>query len=248
MFSALFSRRLFRSVLYGLLAVELASCAAESDFRPCPTTHTDPRKVLYNDILTQVIEQQLSYHFLPDEDLAVIRRHYQDRDLASSMTAADSVWQRRQEVRFQRHLFQDTARFRTFYLNRSQGAAVAHLPDNLADHQPGSPLDALLRAFAPQDLETAIALLNCPQANMEAADFQLCTARLLPMSRRTRSWIDEQGMLTLSEPYFNAARDQALMAYGWQCGGTCGHGAVLWVERVQGGHWRIKQAHQTWIS
>jgi hypothetical protein len=99
-----------------------------------------------------------------------------------------------------------------------------------------SSLAALLRAFAPQHPEAAMARLNRPQVTMAATEFELCTARLVPLVSRRTCWRDSgTGVLTLSEPYFNAARDQALIAYGWNCYGNCGYGAVLWVERVQGG-------------
>jgi hypothetical protein len=238
-------RRFFSSIL-----VLCAACGS-NDFRLCPTTHTNPTKQLYNDVVIELIEQRLSNAFLPREDRQVMWQHFATSDQLEP-TRADSVWVRAQKVHFQHQLFQDTARFQTFYL-RTTGAYKAHLANLPAQFTTLSTgpkvavrLAALLTALTPQQPQAALDSLNTVQQHMQAQEFQLCTAKLVPLPAAQR-FPEAGGTITLSSVVFNASQDQALLAYGWQCGPRCGFGEVLWVEKVQG-RWRIKQAEGTWIA
>ncbi|GGF27295.1 hypothetical protein [Hymenobacter cavernae] len=235
------------------LSVLLVLCSAcgSSDFRPCPNTHIDLTKQLYNDVIIEIIEQRLHNAYLPKEDQQVIWQHFVTSDHLEP-TAADSVWVRAQKVHFQQQLFQDTARFQTFYL-RTMGAyktQLANLPTQFTTVQAGpkvlARLAALITALAPQQPQAALDSLNTVQQHMQAQEFQLCTAKLVPLQAAQRVH-EAGGTITLSSVVFNAHQDQALLAYSWQCGPRCGLGEALWVERVKG-RWRIKQAEGIWIA
>lgn len=245
-----------RYLPYLLLLSGLCLACVPNEFRPCPSTHTHPTKQLYNEVLTQLIEQDLYLAYLPESDRAYIQQHFQDRQ-AARITPADSLWLRHQIALFQNRLFHDRARFQTFFLDTSRvkqypRSYLAALPETDSGLANLPKIAALLARIAPEQKQTALARLNTNQQLMQARDFQLCTARLLPTGAsrfpRPKKRPDEGvGIITLSEVVFNAARDQALLAYSWQCGGMCGYGRVALVEKVNG-HWLIKQQEETWIS
>ncbi|MBO3272228.1 hypothetical protein [Hymenobacter defluvii] len=233
-----------------VLLVFCSACGS-NDFRLCPTTHTDPTKQLYNDVVIELIEQRLHDAFLPREDRQVIWQHFATIDHLEP-TATDSLWYQAQKVHFQHQLYQDTARFQTFYLRTTDAykTQLADLPTQFTSLQAGpkvlARLAALITALAPQSPQAALDSLNTIQRHMQAQEFQLCTAKLLP-SPAAQQAHEAAGTVTLSSIVFNAHQDQALLAYGWQCGARCGFGEVLWIEKVNG-RWHIKQAEGLWIA
>jgi hypothetical protein len=62
-----------------------------------------------------------------------------------------------------------------------------------------------------------------------------------------RRYAPAQGYHTLSRPGFDAPRRHAVVATGTVCGGRCGQGQIVLLERVQGG-WRIIGRERTWVS
>ncbi|OWP64897.1 hypothetical protein CDA63_00635 [Hymenobacter amundsenii] len=217
-------------------------------FRLCPNMHTDLTKRLYNDIVTELIEQRFYNAYLPEEDQKVFNKHYLEVD-HSVATAADRKWHQQQSVRFQNKLFGDTTQFQTFYLNISPAKDLldlADLPDQFTKLRPQSAVATLITELAPSMPQAALDSLNHVQSLMLPSEFQLCTARLVP-TIGTRQRDNETKTLTLSKVVFSSARDQAILTFSWYCGPRCGFGEVLLVEQVAG-RWQIKQAVQAWIS
>jgi hypothetical protein len=63
-----------------------------------------------------------------------------------------------------------------------------------------------------------------------------------------RRYAPAQGYHTLSRPGFDAPRRHAVVATGTVCGGRCGQGQIVLLERVAGGGWRIIGRERTWVS
>jgi len=57
----------------------------------------------------------------------------------------------------------------------------------------------------------------------------------------------ETGVFTLSEIAFDRSHRQAVVAYSFVCGGLCGSGGTLLLQKV-GQRWRIKQRCGGWVS
>ncbi|WP_092738562.1 LPS-assembly lipoprotein LptE [Hymenobacter psychrophilus] len=237
-----------RLVLYLLLFI-CAGCTPAATFRLCPNLHTDPTKRLYNDIVTELIEQRFYNVYLPEKDQKVFQKHYLEVDHLVA-NVADAEWHEWQSAHFQNKLFGDTSHFQTLYLNTSpanNSLDLAELPDQFTALSPQSAIVALINRLATNRSQAALDSLNRVQSRMRPSEFQLCTARLQPADTEQQRQAQGVGTLTLSRVVFSDDQEQAILSFSWHCGPRCGFGEVLLVEQVAG-RWRIKQAIQTWIS
>jgi len=55
------------------------------------------------------------------------------------------------------------------------------------------------------------------------------------------------GKIVFSRLLFNDRKTMGLLYYEFRCGGLCGYGNLLLIER-EGKSWKIKDALRTWIS
>ena len=56
------------------------------------------------------------------------------------------------------------------------------------------------------------------------------------------------GLVTFSRVGFNAARTQAVVSVTRMCGGLCGTGEVVLLDRDPAGRWRVVRSDMLWIS
>ncbi|MFD2787714.1 hypothetical protein [Hymenobacter rubripertinctus] len=232
------------------LLLILCGACQPTTFRQCPNPHTDPTKRLYNDIVTELIERRFYNAYLPEKEREELWRHFAEVDHAGSSGPNDSAWHQARNARLQNQLFQDSAHFQTFYLDISptkSALRLAELPDSFPALRPWSDIVAMITALTPHQPQATLDRLNHVQTAMQAAEFQLCTARLRTLNNEQHQRESAARTITLSEVVFNARQDQALLSYGWRCGSRCGFGEVLLVEKTNG-RWHIRQAVQTWIS
>lgn len=57
-----------------------------------------------------------------------------------------------------------------------------------------------------------------------------------------------RGFWSISRPGFDAARRHAIVATGYACGGLCGDGSVVLLERTASGGWKVVTERPTWIA
>jgi hypothetical protein len=55
------------------------------------------------------------------------------------------------------------------------------------------------------------------------------------------------GLFSLSEIIFDKSHKRAVVSYGFVCGGLCGHGGTLILEKV-GDDWKVRTTCSSWIS
>ncbi|MCI1187321.1 hypothetical protein MON38_07800 [Hymenobacter sp. DH14] len=214
--------------------------------------------------MTELIEQHFYSSYLPDSANEQIRQAIQLQFPQGSDFKLGTVeFERYRTIRKgleaiqQNRLFNDSARFKTIYLGTDsrRGLYPFTLPPS---SQPTEHPDAFVRINArinslflqvvPGDTSVAMQQLNALQSAISPADFQLCTAKIsLRPSNRKRPFDWDIRTVSFSNIVFNPAQTKALLRYDMYCGGNCGFGEILLVEKVNG-NWQIKQAEQLWIS
>ncbi|WP_460619292.1 hypothetical protein [Hymenobacter ruber] len=247
-------------VFLALLLLTMCAQPQPPSFRECPCTHTNPEKRLYNQVLTELIEQRFYSKYLSDSVSEMIQRqldaqfpqgYYSIKDTATikryitAQQALDAVQQNR--------LFNDSSHFKTIYLDTSSRRGFLTKIDLPHSTPPEggryfAELNSLLSQIVLPDMPAAITQLNLPNNDIFPVDFQLCTAKIAfrPLTHK-RPWDKQLGIISFSKPVFNATQTKALLRYDWHCGGKCGFGELLIVEKTNSA-WRIKQALMLWIS
>ena len=247
-----------------LLLLTMCAQPQPPGLRECPCTHVDPEKRLYNQVLTELIEQHFYSSYLPDSANLQIRQVLQLQFPQSSDYKLGSVEFKRYEIvrknleaTHQNHLFNDSAQFKTFYLDTGSRRELYHfalLPTaqtaqvSVVYTKIHARINSLFSQVVQDDSVAAITQLNLVQSAIAPVDFQLCTAKIVlrpSTSKRPLSW--ERLTIRFSKIVFNTARTKALLRYDMNCGGNCGFGEILLVEKTNG-NWHIKQAEELWIS
>lgn len=235
-----------------LLLLPLSFCATlpEPKFKECPCTHTDPQKLLYNQILTELIEHRFYNYYLAKDASETIDK------MAVARVSVPKI--ERLEVRYQNQLFNRKSHFKTIYLDTVSRSSFArsidlHLNSSGINSRFAAKINALLGRVAPRHEAAAATQLNTLQTVMVPADFQLCTAKIayaapfIKFANGNEADAHQFGRIRFSNIVFNADKTQALLSYDWSCGGKCGLGELLVVHRVAG-KWRIKDTEMLWIS
>jgi hypothetical protein len=62
-----------------------------------------------------------------------------------------------------------------------------------------------------------------------------------------KKYPESGGFISFSQVGFNPERSQALVYFEHWCGGLCGSGLYLLLEKSEGG-WKVAKAHRSWIS
>jgi hypothetical protein len=196
-----------------------------------------------NTIIQQEFDKQFPQGFYGEKDTSVIKR------MLATQEALEAIQQHR--------LFNDSARFKTIYLSTDSRRGLypftlppasqpAEIPDAFV--RINSRINSLFSQVVPSDTSVAMQQLNALQSSVYPADFQLCTAKITSRpSNRKRPFDWDITTVSFSKIVFNATQTKALLRYDMNCGGKCGFGEILLVEKVNG-NWHIKQAEQLWIS
>lgn len=64
----------------------------------------------------------------------------------------------------------------------------------------------------------------------------------------SRRYPAQRGYLQLSPVAFSGDSLDALVEYGYHCGGLCGEGNVVWLTRRGVGRWRVRKVVRLWVS
>ena len=247
-----------------LLLLTMCSQPEPANFRECPCTHADPVKRLYNQVLTELIEQRFYSNYLPDSANEQIRQALRLQFPQSSYYKLGTeefkhyeAVRKELEAIQQNQLFNDSARFKTIYLDTDLRRSLYPFALRPASQTAETPvafdeintrINSLFSQVVLSDTSVAIQQLNALQSHIGPADFKLCTAKInMRPSNRKRPFERERTTVRFSKIVFNATQSRALLRYDMFCGGNCGFGEILLVEKTNG-NWHIKQAEGHWIS
>ncbi|ALW86384.1 hypothetical protein AUC43_15595 [Hymenobacter sedentarius] len=255
---------MIKAPLLLLLLLTMCSAPQQPNFRECPCTHTDPEKRLYSQVLNELIEQRFYGSYLPDSARELIFQELNKQFSPDSFNERDTALAKRYErvkksleASQQNRLFNDSAKFKTFYLDTDSSRRVL----SFVSLKPEDPLidsvflrhyvklNAIIAQVTPSEKQITATQLSMLQQNISAPNFQLCTAKIAsqPAPSSKRPWSRELGTVRFSKIVFNATKTKAVVRYDWICGGKCGFAEVLLVEKINS-NWHIKQAEMLWIA
>lgn len=129
----------------------------------------------------------------------------------------------------------DAERLASLFPAADPAARAEMVRDFVAKNSAGGPVPSAIPAGA------VIRTFRLQEIFGGSGDF---SARWAEFHRR---YAPAQGYNTLSRPGFDAPRTHAVVATGTVCGGRCGQGHIVLLERVQG-VWRIAARQPTWVS
>ncbi|MEZ5013970.1 MAG: hypothetical protein R2794_06730 [Chitinophagales bacterium] len=167
---------------------------------------------------------------------------------AYAYDAPDTAKMRKQVIRLQNKLFNDTTRFCNVYLDtifKPHFKQWSYYQDDTGSF--AREMKDLVSAFSDNG-QSVIDSLNGMQSRLEPSDFKLCTARILSVrdleSQKGKCGI---GVVSFSKVFLDSTKSKGLLYCNFRCGGLCGFGHILIIERVKD-RWTITKTIETWIS
>ncbi len=89
---------------------------------------------------------------------------------------------------------------------------------------------------------------SLPYIRLVAARTQLEKIRENDSPRSTSQLVEQSGMLTLSEIWFDSDHCYALLSFTFNCGRRCGHGSTYILKKVKGKWVQMQHVCESWIS
>lgn len=226
-------------LLYLIIIVSIIS-SCKPEYKKCAFQTNDNLLKAYNDILNEIIIKH-SYNIYLGKDEEKIFERY-----ASNI--ADSINIDRDVIKLHNKLFGDTSKFCTIYLDTLLGPEFNQWSYFKKDtSQFSSTVRNFISSFH-SDGQSIIDSLNSIQTKYSSVDFDICIAKIKSVKElntdKPNCYIGE---ISFSKLVLNQAKDKGLLYYEFKCGGLCGYGRLVMIEKIQN-EWRIKQSLTTWIS
>lgn len=226
-------------LLYFVLVITIIS-SCKPEYKKCEFQTNDDFLKAYNDILNEIIIKH-SYNIYLGKDEEKIFERY-----ANNMADSENI--EKDVIKLQNKLFGDTSRFCTMYLDTALRPAFN--PWSYFQKDTNSyriKIRNLISTFS-ENGQAIIDSLNSIQRKYFPQDFKLCTANIKSLSEletdTTKCYI---GKVAFSKLILNNTKSKGLLYYEFKCGGLCGYGSLIMVEKIQN-EWMIKQSLTTWIS
>ncbi len=229
---------MIRWTLFIMITSIISSCRPE--YKRCQFQTDDSTLKAYNDILNEIIAKH-SYNIYLGKDEEQIFKRYANN-------IADSVNIDRDVIRLHNKLFGDTSKFCTIYLDTLLRPGFNQWTYFQKDtNQFSTTVRDMVSGFH-KDGQVIIDSLNSFQPKYSSEDFQTCIARIKSVKElntdKPNCYI---GKIAFSKLVLNQANDRGLLYYEFKCGGFCGYGSLVMIEKVQD-DWTIKALLTTWVS
>jgi hypothetical protein len=213
--------------LHSLLILSIiVSC--NPDKKICEFTSDNEELLIYNNILTDLVENRMHGRYLGGQEEKIREEYYYDRKWA------DTAQIEREFTKAHNELFNNSSRFCVLYLDTTAHQRYSY--DSLVII-PDPDLKRLVNEYTKDDRAALDKLNDFPRHPV--SHFGLCTARLEYWAGQADTTVCSIGLLELSRPILNDKRDQGLMYYSWKCGELCGHRGFMRIQRV-GEKWKIE--------
>jgi len=204
----------------------IVSC--NPDRKVCEFTSDNEELLIYNNILTDLVENRMHGRYLGGQEEKIREEYYYDREEVDTAQIDNEFTKAHNE------LFNNPSRFCILYLDTT--GRQRYFYDSLG-LVPDADLKQLINEYT-KDERAAIDKLN-DFPGYSLSNFGLCTARLEYGTAQADTTVCSIGRVRLSRPILNHKRIQGLMYYTWKCGELCGHGGLMRIHKVNE-KWIIK--------
>ena len=228
-----------KRLFYFMLFVSLfTSCKPQ--YKRCEFQTNDSFLKVYNDILKEIITKRAYNIYLGEDEEKIFKRYA--KNIGDSNNIDIDV------IKLHNKLFGDSLRFCTIYLDTLLRPTFRQWSYLKQDTNIFSRAIVNLISEFPKDGQDNIDSLNSIQTKYSSTDFQVCIAKIKSVRELStdtpKCYI---GKISFSKLILNQAKDKGLLCYEFRCGGLCGYGSLILIEKINN-DWIIKESLTTWIS
>jgi hypothetical protein len=216
----------------------MTTAACKPTYKKCNCESNNDELKAYSEILNELVEHSFYNFYLGTDEERVFKEY--------AKAPLDTIRINREVVRLQNTIFDDTGRFCIVYLDTSvrKFNQMSGLQKDTSDY--AMQLRSLIQEvadFSPSICDT----IGAVQTKYLSRDFTLCTSKIKMLSdNKSDSNACIIGKVRLSKIFFNPSKDKGIMYYEFVCGGLCGHGNVILIEKVNG-RWDIIKSKMVWV-
>jgi hypothetical protein len=196
----------------------IVSCAP--DKKVCDFTSENEELVIYNNILTDLIENRMHGRYLGGKEEEIREKYDYDKD------ETDTARIYREFIKAHNDIFNNPSKFCTLYLDTVTRRQFYY--DSIRFEQDIEFKDVITKYT--NNPRAAVDSLNGLQEKYSPADFGLCTAKIDKIENWKADSTCSFGRLRLSKIVLNDTKDKGLLFYDWHCGGSmglCGHSGII---------------------
>lgn len=219
------------------LLLGLASCIHE--YKYCNCGSTDERLRAYNDVINELVERRFYNFYLGKDEERVFKAYV--------AKPADTAKLRAEIIGLQNEIYGDTSRFCTLYLDTILRPGFENLKYYETDTGEYSTQFTNIISLISNNKQAIIDSLNERQTKYSSANFSLCSSKMVAIGdayKKSSNCII--GKISLSKLFLNEERNKGVLYYEFRCGGLCGKGELLLIEKSNG-RWHIYRSLRSWI-
>ena len=223
------------SVIFSVFIISV-SCTEKK--KKCDFKQTNVEISIYNDVLTELVEEHFYYRYLGKEGEAIMSKHYAE--------SIDSVQEAKQIIHAHNKLFGKPTLFKTIYL-RDENVSDSIISNNFSYYNYGRSrsLDKMIASIS-TNKKSVLDSISLPQFKYKAKDFHACNFKIKSVSDNgIKKFNSEIGFIGFSKIFIN--KDEAILRSDFNCGGLCGKGYILKLKNIDN-HWKIIEWYKIWIS
>ncbi|MEJ1242555.1 hypothetical protein WBG78_30710 [Chryseolinea sp. T2] len=195
----------------------LISC--DPDKKVCEFSSDNEELVIYNNILTELVENRMDGRYLGGKEEEIREKYYYDQEEVD--TARIDI----EFIKAHNDIFNNPLKFCTLYLDT---LAQPEFYYDSAKFEQDIEFKNLITKYT-DNPQGAVDSLNGLQEQYSPADFGLCTAKIDNIENWKIDSTCSFGRLRLSKIVLNEKKDKGLIFYDWHCGsiGLCGHSGII---------------------
>ncbi len=227
-----------QKTLYVLfLFIILNSCS--NNYKVCECNSENEQANIYSSILNELVEHHFYNRYLGDDQKQIF--------MLEASNIKDSAKVKRETIKLQNSIFQDTSKFCNIYLDTVYNPYFKPWTYYQNDtNRFAREIKDLITNFS-NDGQSVIDSLNSMQTNLSPNEFQLCTSKILSVKELNN--LDGNcaiGIVSFSKIFLDNAKTKGLIYYNFNCGVLCGKGELLMIEKINN-RWTITETIGTQI-